>query len=252
MGRRDRSLALRTGALAVLLVLVACRREPVRHDRTEPWAAPGVSASSSSHVTPPGARVRYRLEEGKVSVELPARQGKPRGTVTALSAELELDPAAPERTTGTVELDLASLTLFGDGGDDPDAERTRRGLEWLGLGASVASDARESARKGAFLVRSLEPRPGGTWLVRGELALAGVRAPKTVEIGVSPAVDAASGAPERLLIRSLAPLVVSLSTHDIRPRDPHGSPIPGDLGLIGQKVGREARVTFVLTLRKQP
>ena len=92
----------------------------------------------------------------------------------------------------------------------------------------------------------------GTWLARGELALAGVRVPKNVEIGVSPSVDAASGAPERLLIRSIAPLVVSLSTHDIRPRDHHGAPIPKDLELLGQNVGREARVTFVLTLQKQP
>lgn len=252
MGRRDRSLALRHGAVLLALAALACRREAEQRDRTEPWAAPGVSTPASSRAATPGPRVRYTLEQGKLSVELPARQGKPRGTATALRAELELDPSAPEKTTGVVELDVASLALFADGGDEPDTERTKRALEWLGLGAQVSAEARDSGRKGAFFVRSLEPRPTGTWLVRGELALAGVRAPRTVEIGVSPAVDALAGGPERLLIRSITPLVVSLSTHDIRPRDQRGAPIPSDLELLGQRVGREARVTFELTLRKQP
>jgi polyisoprenoid-binding protein YceI len=243
---------LRNSALVFALLALACRREPERRDRTEPWAAPGVTASASSPVTKTAARVRYVLEQGKVEFELPARQGKPRGTVSKVRAELDLDPAALEKTTGTVELDLGSLALFGDGGDEADPERTKRGLEWLGLGASVATEARETARTAVFRVRSLEARPTGTWLVRGELALAGVRAPETVEIGVSPALDGVSGTPERLLIRSIAPLVVSLSTHDIRPRDHRGAAISSDLELLGQRVGRDARVSFTLTLRKQP
>jgi hypothetical protein len=243
---------LKANALFVVAIVLACRNEPVPRDRTEPWAAPGVSASASLRPAgAPAARVRYGFVEGKVELELPAKSAKPRGSVRVLRATLELDPARPESTTGVIEVDLGSLSMFGDESDTEDSERSARALEWLGLGAAVAADARETARRGSFHVRSLERRPAGTWLVRGELALAGVRAPESVEISVSPRPDALTPAPERLLIRSVAPLVVTLSTHDIRPRDSQGAPITRDLELLGQKVGREARVSFVLTFGKQ-
>jgi hypothetical protein len=243
---------LKRRAFGFVFLALACRADPVPRDRTEPWAAPFVSGSASGR--PAGARVarvRYGFLEGKVELELPAKGEKPRGTVQVLRADLELDPSTPERTTGVIEVDLGSLSMFGDGSDTKDDERSTRALEWLGLGSAVAADARETARRASFSVRSLERRPAGTWLVRGDLALAGVRAPESVEISVSPAADALTPAPERLLIRSVAPLVVTLSTHDIRPRDPEGVPIARDLGLLGHKVGRDARVSFALTLRKQ-
>lgn len=239
-------------AFALVVLALACRREPAPKDRTEPWAAPGLSGSASSR--PAGApvpRARYRVEQGKVELELPAKGATPRGSVSALSGHIELAPSAPERSTGSVELDLASLVMFDDGAGAAAPERSKRALEWLGLGTGVAAVTRESARKASFIVRSLERRSTGTWLLRGELALAGVRAPESVEIAVTPALDALAEAPSRIQIRSVAPLVVSLSTHDIRPRDQHGAPIARDLELLGQKVGREARVTFVLTLAKQ-
>lgn len=242
---------MRARVLLLGVLALACRREPVQKDRTEPWAAPGVSASTSSRPEgAPARRVRYRLEQGKAELELPAKSAKPRGTLTPVRAELELDPSAPERTTGLVELDLGTLAMLADDGGTRDTERSTRALEWLGLGASVPGDARESRRKVSFFVRSVERRSSSTWLVRGELALAGVRAPETVEVTVSPALGAGD-APERLQIRSASPLVVTLSTHDIRPRDHHGTPVARDLELFGQKVGRDARVSFELTLAKK-
>jgi polyisoprenoid-binding protein YceI len=221
----------------------------VQKDRTEPWAAPAVSASASGRTADVQAqRVRYRLEQGTVNVELPAKSAKPRGRASVLHAELDLDPSLPEKTTGKVEVDLASLSMFGDSGEIADPERSRRALEWLGLGASVAADSRETGRKASFQVRSLARTPQGTWRVRGELALSGVRAPESVEIAVSPALDPAAPAPDRLEIRSVAPLLVTLATHDVRPRDAHGAPVARDLELFGQKVGREARVSFEVVL----
>jgi hypothetical protein len=114
----------------------------------------------------------------------------------------------------------------------------------------VAADSRETARKASFLIRSLARTPQGTWRVRGELALSGVRAPESLEIAVSPALEPGARAPDRLEIRSVAPLLVTLAIHDVRPRDAHGAPVARDLGLLGQKVGREARVSFELVLRR--
>jgi hypothetical protein len=84
--------------------------------------------------------------------------------------------------------------------------------------------------------------------VHGELSLHGVRAPLTADVTLTlvPGSDPA-GPPAELLIRSRKPLVVSLSTHDITPRDAAGVPIAKDLALLGDKVGNEAKVSFELT-----
>ena len=67
-----------------------------------------------------------------------------------------------------------------------------------------------------------------------------------VALLIVPGPDPA-GPPAQLLIRSKRPLVIALSTHDIRPREGHGAPVAKDQGILGESVGREAHVTFELT-----
>jgi hypothetical protein len=55
-------------------------------------------------------------------------------------------------------------------------------------------------------------------------------------------------APKSLVIRSRGRLVVTLGVHDIRPRDARGVLVARELALLGENVGREAKVTFELTL----
>ena len=66
-----------------------------------------------------------------------------------------------------------------------------------------------------------------------------------VSLSLVPGPDPAAP-PVEFVIRSRRPLVVSLSTHDIRPRDEHGVPIAKDLPLFGDRVGTEAKVGFEL------
>ena len=55
--------------------------------------------------------------------------------------------------------------------------------------------------------------------------------------------------PSALVIRTRRPLVVSLKTHDIKPRDDTGVFVAQDMKLVGSQVSNEARVELELTAK---
>jgi polyisoprenoid-binding protein YceI len=239
--------------LAVLAVL-ACRREAPRPDRTEPWLA-HASAPSASTSAPVARRVPYTLARSRVEFELPGRRGTPRGRVESVRGELDVDLGAPEQSSGKVMVDLTSLVLEGE-----DGAYTTRALAWLELGARVPAERREAGRTATFTLRSLSSPAGrprqpdddrtlksADFSLKGDLALHGVRAPLSTSIRLEVAsTQDGNHAPAELVIRSQKPLVVSLGTHDIRPRDESGVLLPREAALIGDTVGREIRVSFEL------
>jgi len=203
-----------------------------------------------------------------VDFELPAKHASPRGKLGGATGELEVDLDDLSRTTGRVALDLATLELTSSDGliDGPN---TARALDWLELGVGIAAARRETVRQVSFEVTALdaghlvsapaEERPArrrelvSHWAVRGELSLHGVRAPESAEVTLTlvPGPEPA-GPPAELLIRSRRPLVVVLGTHDIRPRERRGLSVSKDHGVLGDGVGREARVSFELRFAPRP
>jgi polyisoprenoid-binding protein YceI len=257
-----RSLVLRPRFLPlVLLGLAACSREQKRPERTEPWPAP--SATPSRSATPTVGRASYELETSKLEVELPAKSATPRGRIARATGRFDVDLDRLERSSGSVRVDLTSLEMQASETDAAGA--TRRALEWLELGSGVASRVRDAHRFATFEIRGLEGaegkslarlRPGRDGrtpqletTVAGELSLHSVRAPVRVPVSLEIAdTGLGDGPPPRLVIRSRKPLVMSLSVHDIRPRDAHGVLVARELTLLGEKVGRDAKVSFELTL----
>jgi hypothetical protein len=238
-------------ALGCLAALACSRNEPKR-DRTEPWLASSRAPSASAAAQ---GTIEYTLGKSTIEFELPARRSTPRGRVRSARGQLSVDFSEPSRSRGRVVADLLSLELA-----DPasDADGTARALAWLELGADVASDLRETSRNATFELRSLTPAsperaPGNRpdprqsqWLLDGSLSLHGVRAPKTSEISVELG-DASAGPPQELVIRSRKPLIVSLSTHELRPRDTHGNVLSLEPSAREDgSTAREARVTFEL------
>jgi hypothetical protein len=248
-------------SVLVAASVVACHRAPPKPERTAPW--PASASPSSSNAPAVLRRLHYKLGHGDIGFELPAKHATPRGKVAHPRGDLDVDLDDLSHTTGSVALDLTELALTRTDGA-PDDAYTTRALEWLELGRAVAAEKRDLDRNVAFAISALDAghlvaAPNGDrrvarreleshWTVRGELSLHGVRAPLTADVTLSivPGVDPA-GPPAELLIRSRKPLVVSLSTHDIVPRDASGVAIAKDLGLMGDKVGNEAKVTFDLT-----
>lgn len=251
--------------LALATLAVSCQHKAPRPERTEPWLA---SAKASSSASPLPRRVRYGLAGSRVDFELPAKRATPKGKLGGATGELDVDLDDLSHTTGRVAFDLSTVELAGDDGliDGPN---TARALDWLELGVGIAADRRDSLRQVLFELRSLdaghvvsapaEDRPtrrrelSSQWTVRGELSLHGVRAPESAEVTLTlvPGPDPA-GPPAELLIRSRSPLVVQLGTHDIRPRERRGPSVSKDHAVLGDSVGREARVSFELKFTPRP
>lgn len=261
-----RSRVLRPRFLAPLLcVLLGCSRAEKRPERTEPWPAP--SAVPSGSARPAVQRATYELERSSITFEVPGKRHNPRGRFVRATGHFDTDLERLERSSGSVRVDLTSLELD-PSVDAGGADATRRALEWLELGAEIAETARESNRSATFSLRGLEDvegkrltglrerrgaKPRIIATAVGDLSLHGVRAPARVpvslEIEETPGTDEPPG---RLVIRALRPFVVSLGVHDIRPRDARGVLVARELTLLGEHVGREAKVSFELTLVRKP
>jgi YceI-like protein len=262
-----RSLVLRPRFLALAsFAFLACSREQKRPERTEPWPAP--SAIPSASASPSVGHASFSLEKSTIDFELPAKRATPRGRLPEATGHFVVDLERPERSSGSVRVDLTKLELVNASSEDP-LDASRRGLEWLELGSGISIADRETRRFATFVVRSLEGAEGKSLAgarahrdgkpvrfeatVVGELSLHGVRAPARVPVGLE--IESAEGHPEsptRIVIRSRKPLVVPLSVHDIRPRDARGVLVARELALLGENVGREAKVSFELTLAREP
>ncbi len=256
------------GTLAVALLITtlvcSCRRPEKKPTRTEPWLA---SARGSASASPVARRAHYVLGRSRVDFELPARRANPNGRFRVAEGRLDVDLDDLSRSTGQVTLDLMSVEMRGgDGVADP--THTEQALEWLELGARLTDEKRNTLRRAVFEIRSLDaghlvsiPNEDSpvrrrellsNWAVKGELSLHGVRAPTSADVSLTlvPGPRPA-GPPAELIIRSRRPLVIELGTHDIRPREARGVPVTKAQAMLGDSVGRSARLTFELTFVPQ-
>jgi hypothetical protein len=259
------ALTKRTALLAALAALgalaLACRKEePPKPKRTEPWPAPAHSGSAAPQAAT-SAPVRYAIaSESRVSFELPAREAKPKGAARLVRGEITLYPAELARTSAVVEVDLGSIVIDSEDGTSQDKLNTERALSWLNIGSSRPEAERERLRWAKFELTSLEDlwsssvQAGKRMPVTaaGRLSLNGFRVPAraALEFFASDESDG-SGAPRELSIRTRQPFVVSLSSHDIQPRDSHGVLLAQELKLLGTRVGDKARVTLELKARRR-
>jgi hypothetical protein len=94
-----------------------------------------------------------------------------------------------------------------------------------------------------------------TFTAHGQLLLHGFRVDQTAELKALfiYAGPVAPGArPERLIIQTRGPFVVSLKAHDIKPRNESGVFIAQDAKLLGREIGTLAQVHLDLSARPTP
>jgi polyisoprenoid-binding protein YceI len=245
----------------ILCVFLGCSRDEKRAERTAPWLASAPASAGS--VSPPLAPARLEVVASEVTFELPAKRATVRGRLLGATGSFDYNLEDPKASSGSMRFDLTKLEID-DAAGAKSEDTTRRALEWLELGSEVAAETREPRRFATFTFATLE---GTDFHVKrslgkpvfvepvatGELSLHGVRVPVRVPVRLE--IDlpgAADKPPSRLVIRSRKPLVVSLGVHDIRPRDARGVLVARELTLLGDTVGREAKVTFELTLAPRP
>lgn len=219
----------RLAALALSLALGACAKKSPKPIHTEPWLAhPPPSALASTDAALP--TTRYVLTaQSVIRFELSTKRGKVQGRVPKLSGALTVVLGALAQSRGQVRVDLSSLAL-----DDTDASsaiwlaRVRAALGESDAGAAptatfdltgfddVSPEAIEPARAsdGGAPPRKVRGTAVGNLLLNGFRVQK--REPLEAEFGFSsdPTV------PTQLTIRSRAPLVISLETHELHLSEP--------------------------------
>jgi hypothetical protein len=249
---------------ALSLLAVGCAKKEVKPLHTEPWLAhPPASAANTSDAGDAGlARARYTItSQSQIHFELPSKRGIVHGNLSHVSGELSLSPTALELSRGQVQVDLSSLTLSADGAGDA-SDLLARAKSALGLsGASPSpSDATASFELSALedvAPALLEPAPAsdaGAAFTRkargtavGGLLLHGFRVQRRAPFEAELTFTRDRQLPASVVIRSRAPFVVSLGTHEIAVRDSEGAK-KQPKGAAAHP--REARVSFELYATK--
>lgn len=244
--------------LSVAILGLGCRKEEKPQVRTEPWAAPRVSTSSSA---PLGAGIRYVLDRGSVQIDLGTKARRTTARIDRVEGSLDLDPVRLERTRGSVRFDLLGMSLFGAGETEEDPSLTLRALGALDLTPERPSEERERVRFAEVRVVGFDlpsaaeaaGRRSDKAALRAfiELTLHRFRVPHTVDLQVEWVSDA-DGGPETLSVRTRRPLVISLVAHDILPKEKDGSTSSDPTRSMGHEFAREARVSAELWFHPTP
>jgi len=269
-------------ALVVLgCLLSSCKRsEPAPTERKEPWLAK--SPDAAAHL-----RAKYLVSERcEAKVELRAKEETPKGAFRVCRGELDVNLTELAASRGTLAIDVASIELRGAGDAGRNDEQSQEAQNWLDVGASRPEAERERLRWATFTITGIvepsapsahagrreKPEPEAeepaampeddagavqqkerravTLGARGQLLLHRVRVDVEVPVRVVfhyPARASADSIPERVSLTTRRPVVVSLSAHDIKPRDSAGVFQAQGMKLLGVKVGHEARVSLSAT-----
>lgn len=262
--------------LAAVLALACSKKEPAPAERKEPWLAKPPDASAA-------LRAKYVLSDRcEAKVELKAKEGTPRGAFRVCRGELDLNLSDLADSRGTLAVDVASIEIASGGDAGRDDQRTQEAQNWLDVGASRPEAERERLRWATFTLTGItdpsataphagrrervepdaeEPalppdddggqptseRRSVTMTARGQLQLHRVRVEVEVPIRVSfrfAGRAAPDLAPDKLQLTTRRPVVVSLTAHDIKPRDAAGVFQAQGMKLLETQVGTDARVSL--------
>src|SRR5207247_11011396 len=120
--------------------------------RKAPWPA---RSEASANVAPSAELMRFEIEpRARADVALPTHESAPRGVFRVARGTLDVDPYDLMRTRGSVEIDLASISMDTD---DPEQRHryTVQAQNWLDLGSSRPEAERERLRWARFEIKSV-------------------------------------------------------------------------------------------------
>jgi len=218
----------------ILLFGACAKKAPPKPIHTEPWLA-HPPASAHAHGDGDDAAVattKYLLtEQSRIVLELESRRARVRGKLTRVTGELELALTALAQSRAQVRADLSSLTI--DGETDDAADWLSRARAALGLADGGATNANTSASfeltglsdlstEAIALTpadASMRPSARVRGMAEGNLLLNGFRVEKRVPLEAEFGLTSGGAEPSTLAIRSRAPLVLTLETHEIHLRD---------------------------------
>jgi polyisoprenoid-binding protein YceI len=259
---RVRSLGAAHLLATTLLACSACSKNEPAPAKSNPSAeAPSAVVSAP----PASGMLRFvAAPMGTASYVIDAPVEKGKGKWTVFRGTLDIDPSDLTKTRGQVEMDLDDLktSTFDDPGKN--ATQTEHAHNWFEIGNDVTADVKERNRWARFTIRRIEEAaptkvadaPGdGPRTVKvvasGDLLLHGVTKPKTVRL--TAVFTGPADAPRAIKLTG-EPFGVSLSEHDVKPRDALGKFISGSLEVVlrNKKIVDTAQVSIEeLTLRRE-
>jgi hypothetical protein len=202
---------------------------------------------------------------------LATREARVEGRIRVVTGELQVDLSDLTRTRGRVRADVASIEIGVP--DDAGLERAESAdaRAWLDVGSNQPEAERERKRWAEFVITEIRDpsaraaHEGGrtrgdgdagaaevrevTFTAVGELTLHGYRVAQTAELRARfhyPRPAGPDVRPSRIEVDTRQPLIVSLSAHDVKPRDAAGVVVATDAKRLGAKMARDARVTLRL------
>ncbi|GAC1352760.1 MAG: hypothetical protein NVSMB1_18860 [Polyangiales bacterium] len=237
-------------AAALTVATLGCKKEP------DPIKAspPPESAESKQVVT--GSK-RYQVDTlGKVQVTIVAPDETFKGETNKLSGVLDVNAADLAASSGEIIADLDAFTThtFGDKGKDD--TQTEHAHNWFEIGKDVDAKTRDDNRMARFTIKKIDKvsvksideakEVDGVRTVMltasGTLRVHGRDAEKTVDMEVG--FRGPSSAPSSIMFKTKQPLTVSLSGHDVKPRDIAGRFLAGALEKVGKKLDDKAQISM--------
>jgi len=236
--------------------MTGCDRRPA-----PPSAEPAPSPVAAPNTPLGDNESSYAVDAvGKATVSIEAPLEKFQGHTPALVGYLRLNPRRLDLSTGTIGANLAEITTHTFGAPDKDSTQTEHVRNWLEIGEDVKSKRPlefERLRDAFFRIDHVEwvepatdltavPERAGvrtvTIKVTGSFWLHGRRTTKVATLRVK--FKGPPEAPTELSFESKSPMYVSLTAHDVKPRDSAGKFLAGALEAVGRKMDDEAGITI--------
>ncbi len=243
---------MRAFRLAVVAFLVvACSKKdpaPPALEQTPPPVAVAAKPVASG-------KTRFEIDSaGSVDVLIDAPLEKFKGRTKKLAGVLDVDPNDLKASRGEVVADLDAFETHTFGDAEQDESQTEHAKNWFELGEKVEPAKRDDYKMARFTIESIEEASATSIAAaksegsvrkvhlkaKGDLRVHGRSAKKTVELDVTFAGP--PDAPTEIGFRTTQPVMVSLSEHDVKPRDVAGQFLAGALEKVGKKIDDQARV----------
>jgi hypothetical protein len=236
--------------------------------------APSASSLAPSVAAPSSKLVKLAIDpKGHTSIDMPGPNEHIKAETTAASGDVAVDLMNVPNTRGTIKVDLQTLETHSFGNDD-DKAQTEHARTWLEAAPKLPPDVVAANRYAQFAIRAVEnasivdltkapftPGQDGkqekklSATVKGEFLVHQHPVDKSAEVDITfvyPANAKMDDAPERILIKSKTPMVVTLDDHDIKPRDNVGKIAKQAFNLLHTKVADTASITLDLSAAPAP
>ncbi len=245
-------------------LLVACKDDK----KTEVTLAPTASALAPSTASTTAMTVKFTVNKGTTSLEMPAPQEKIKAETTEASGDLQIDIHKLDETRGIVKVDLSKLVTKTFDDAKKNETQSEHAQTWFEISDKFPADVREKNRFAEFAIRSINEMATSdltkiaatkeadadvrtaNFTAKGELLVHGHKVPRDVKLEAKfyyPAGAAADSKPTKVVVKTREPLKVILAEHDIKPRDEAGKLAQKAFSLLGTKVADVAEVSLEIT-----